>query len=222
MLTALNDGHLQLGLPTAFACPSFVPSEPDGNTVLVQLCLTADGVEEPAWACKTATAATLTAAAGAVGKDMWGESSGRAVNQLQCDAVDSSSPPAPHSASSPLSASSPPPPPHMPHRGEVDTTRAELPLPIEAVRAPVQADKRQTGGTAAGVLAGMLILLLPGSMLLWGYQYRGWFRSDRGHPNFRFTEMSDFSLEEQDVDLGIDSAIGGANQAVDALSARVV
>ena len=45
----------QLGLPTAYACPSFVPSEPDGNTVLVQLCLTAGGVEEDFIKCLAPT-----------------------------------------------------------------------------------------------------------------------------------------------------------------------
>jgi len=106
-------------------------------------------------------------------------------------------------------------------------TRAEqLPLPIEAERATVQADTPQMGGTAAGVLAGMLILLLPGSILLWGYQYRGWFRSNQSHPNFRFTEMSDFTLEGQEPGGAIDSAIAGAIQDDDStdndLDGRVV
>jgi len=113
------------------------------------------------------------------------------------------------------------------HGGAVDMTRAEqLPLPIEAERATVQADTPQMGGTAAGVLAGMLILLLPGSILLWGYQYRGWFRSNQSHPNFRFTEMSDFTLEGQEPGGAIDSAIAGAIQDDDStdndLDGRVV
>jgi hypothetical protein len=214
-MLAKDHDDMQLGLPTAYACPSFVPSEPDGNTVLVQLCLSADGAEEPTWACKTATAETLTAAADAVGKDVWGESSGQAVNQLKCDAVGSSSPPAPHSASSP------PPTHHMPHGGQADTTRVELPLPIEAEQKALQASQPQMGRTAIGVLV-ILVLLLPGSILLWGYHYRGWFRSDQRHPNFRFTEMSDFTLEEQDVDCSIDSAIGGAIQDGDELDARTI